>query len=585
VKKWTAAALMGGAAVVALSASAPQAALAQNKFPDVPPGHWAHEAVEDLADAGLVLGYPDGRFLGSRTLTRYEMATIIKRVVDNLAQRQPAQGAAGATPEQLAEVRRLVDEFKAELTVIGADLAAVKTQLEALQNDTNALKEGVEGLKDVTAGQRTELDTLNQARTQTRVDGYVQARYVARGTRDARRAPEGSSPDTSRGLNGNTDTFNVRRARINIRGDVSERAAYRVQLDAGSSAGSSSAVGIKEAYVTVKNLGLASLPGFAQLTGGIGDGKFFTTQDLTLGQQVTPFGHLLQYSSSSREVPERYIAFSDNGAGLFPDQDYDKGVSLNGAILGKLQYQLGLYNGTGVTSNDLGRRKDFIGRIGVALAENWDLGISGYDGEGNNIGTTLPVAAPVAGVQPSGTTPPIGPIGFGIGQQRRRVRSLVGFDTQYYFPFAGGGALKFEYVRGKGGLSGAAANTVTTALKPYVDGATVEGYYAQLSKNLGKSLVLVGAYEYFNRNADPADSGALSTFGSGEAARRVRKGDFAEERAHVGALYFLDPATRFRLWYEAPLNFPNPPGGPEGGSGTNVTGRSGQYTAEIQVKF
>lgn len=563
-----------GAILVSVTGSAQ----AQSKFPDVPPSHWAYQAVEDLASAGLVLGYPDGRFLGNRTLTRYEMATIVKRIVDNLAQRMsqtptpttpmtPAP-TPGVTQEQLDALRRLVDEYKAELTVIGTNLSALQTQMQTLQEDVN-------GLRDVTAGQRLELDTLNLARAQVRVDGYVQARYVRRGTNNSTRAPEGTSTDTSRALNGNVDTFNVRRARINIRGDVSERGAYRIQLDAGSSGGTSAAVGIKEAYVVIKNFGPLSIPGLSNLVGGIGDGKFFTSQDFTLGQQVTPFGYYLQYSSSDREAPERYIGFSDTASGLFPDQDYDKGASINGIVANKIQYQLGIYNGTGITSNDFGRRKDFIGRLGIPLTPNWDLGVSGYDGEGNNIGSNI-VANGTVPVAPGAGVPR-------VLLTRRRVRSLIGVDSQYYFPF--GAALKVEYVRGKGGLNGNAANTVTNALKAYVDGATVEAYYIQGSYNLGTNLTLALAYDYFNRNTDPADSGPFSTFGTGAAARRVSSSNFVEERVGGGALYFVDSNTRVRLWYEAPLNFPNPPGGPEGGAGTAVTGRSGQYTAEVQVRF
>lgn len=33
-------------------------------FPDVPANHWAYEAVNTLKEAGLLRGYPDGRFRG-----------------------------------------------------------------------------------------------------------------------------------------------------------------------------------------------------------------------------------------------------------------------------------------------------------------------------------------------------------------------------------------------------------------------------------------------------------------------------------------------------------------------------------------
>ncbi|WP_119321469.1 S-layer homology domain-containing protein [Capsulimonas corticalis] len=35
---------------------------ARAQFPDVPPGHWAAQAVRDLQLKGVVVGYPGGRF-------------------------------------------------------------------------------------------------------------------------------------------------------------------------------------------------------------------------------------------------------------------------------------------------------------------------------------------------------------------------------------------------------------------------------------------------------------------------------------------------------------------------------------------
>ncbi len=557
MRKWTVAVAVG-----AVFAGMAGPSRAQSKLPDVPPTHWAYQAIQDLANAGLVLGYPDGRFLGSRTLTRYEMATIVKRVVDNLAERiakaqptTPAPAPApppGVTPEQLAAVQKLVDEYKAELTIIGTNLKAVQEQLANFDQQLIDIRQDVNDAQDFNREQQTAIDLINRKR----IDGYIQARATVRGSENDIRAPENTGQDTTRGTGGNRDTFQVRRARINIRGDVTPRAAYRVQLDARPSpAQGQDFVQVKEAYVAVRGFPLPT-----PATAGVPP---FLSTDLWLGQQVTPFGYYLQYSSSLRESPERYIAFSDTGSGLFPSQDYDKGVSLNGLIAGRYQYQLGVYNGNGTASNDLGRRKDFIGRIGIPLIPTvWNLGISGYDGEGNNTGTTVIGSPP--NLIGSGAT--------AVPAVRRRVKSLIGVDTQYIVPI---GDLKLEYVRGKGGLIGSAQNVVPTALRSYVDGATIEGYYAQLGYNLSPQLKLVGAYEYFNRNADPADSGPFSTVGE----RRVRKEDFVEERAHAGALYFLDAATRFRLWYEWPLNYPNAPGGNE------TIGRSGFFTSEIQVIF
>ena len=50
---------------------------AVDSFSDVPQGHWAYEALDYLAQHGVIEGYKDGTFQGNRTMTRYEMASIV----------------------------------------------------------------------------------------------------------------------------------------------------------------------------------------------------------------------------------------------------------------------------------------------------------------------------------------------------------------------------------------------------------------------------------------------------------------------------------------------------------------------------
>ncbi|MCX7796392.1 MAG: S-layer homology domain-containing protein [bacterium] len=49
---------------------------------DVPQNHWAYEAVELLIKEGIIKGYPDGTFRGNQTLTRYELAMIIAKLLE-----------------------------------------------------------------------------------------------------------------------------------------------------------------------------------------------------------------------------------------------------------------------------------------------------------------------------------------------------------------------------------------------------------------------------------------------------------------------------------------------------------------------
>lgn len=52
------------------------------EFKDVPETHWAYEAVQFLAERGIMEGYSDGKFHGNDYMTRDQMAIVIDRLVD-----------------------------------------------------------------------------------------------------------------------------------------------------------------------------------------------------------------------------------------------------------------------------------------------------------------------------------------------------------------------------------------------------------------------------------------------------------------------------------------------------------------------
>ncbi|HEY9763659.1 MAG TPA: S-layer homology domain-containing protein [Trichocoleus sp.] len=72
---------------------------------DVPPDHWASEAVRSLiTNYGCLAGYPDGTFRGDQTLTRNEFAAGMNScldVISGLVQEQ--QQANAAEREQLIQ--------------------------------------------------------------------------------------------------------------------------------------------------------------------------------------------------------------------------------------------------------------------------------------------------------------------------------------------------------------------------------------------------------------------------------------------------------------------------------------------------
>ena len=95
-------------------------AFAANPFSDVTPDSWAYQAVSQLANAGVINGYPDGTFKGQNNITRYEMAQMVAKAMAN-------QDRANA--EQQAMINRLADEFSNELNNLGVRVARLEDRV------------------------------------------------------------------------------------------------------------------------------------------------------------------------------------------------------------------------------------------------------------------------------------------------------------------------------------------------------------------------------------------------------------------------------------------------------------------------
>ena len=100
-------ALMVGAASTGFAAA--------NPFSDVPAGHWAYDAVTQLAADGVIEGYGDGTFLGNRNITRYEMAQMVAKAL--------ARNPQGTDRAQLD---RLAAEFADELNNLGVRVSELE---------------------------------------------------------------------------------------------------------------------------------------------------------------------------------------------------------------------------------------------------------------------------------------------------------------------------------------------------------------------------------------------------------------------------------------------------------------------------
>ena len=110
------AALAVGAASTAFAAS--------NPFSDVPQGHWAYDAVSQLAADGVIEGYGDGTYQGDKTITRYEMAQMVAKA---MAKESSASAADKALIDKLAA------EYADELNNLGVRVSNLERNADMVK--------------------------------------------------------------------------------------------------------------------------------------------------------------------------------------------------------------------------------------------------------------------------------------------------------------------------------------------------------------------------------------------------------------------------------------------------------------------
>ncbi|MBU0687120.1 MAG: S-layer homology domain-containing protein [Candidatus Margulisbacteria bacterium] len=93
------------------------AAVSSDEFRDLPQdsSHWAKDAVYDLAERGVISGYPDGTFRGKKDIDRYEMAAFISKLDTKLS-------------PVAAKNEKIIAELRFETQRLKYDLAEMKRE-------------------------------------------------------------------------------------------------------------------------------------------------------------------------------------------------------------------------------------------------------------------------------------------------------------------------------------------------------------------------------------------------------------------------------------------------------------------------
>jgi phosphate-selective porin OprO and OprP len=257
---------------------------------------------------------------------------------------------------------------------------------------------------------------------------------------------------------GKIDGFDIRRARLDIKGNISPFWGYRVQFD---------------------------LAGTPKLIDAYAELKLNDQFNFTIGQAKIPFSLENLTSSNKLELIDRSQAVEAlvaRGKDVGGNQNgRDIGIQLGGTILKVkdrpvLDYRLGVYNGSGINTTDNNEKKDYAARLILHPVTGLDISGALYNGSR--------FVPEVKEVKTNGvvTTP------YAVAKNVDRNR--YGFDLNYDLNNL---ALRGEYIHGKD------------------DQTDREGYYLQAGYYfLQRKLQLIAKYDFYD--AEKAKANDASTW-------------------------------------------------------------------------
>lgn len=119
-----------GLTMAGASLSTTAFAASADSFTDVPKDHWAYQALDYLAKEGVIDGMGDTTFQGGRTMTRYEMASIVAKAM----QKKDVSFGDQAVLDKLAA------EYKDELATLNKKVDANTQAIKDLNAKTDKFK-------------------------------------------------------------------------------------------------------------------------------------------------------------------------------------------------------------------------------------------------------------------------------------------------------------------------------------------------------------------------------------------------------------------------------------------------------------
>jgi phosphate-selective porin len=287
-------------------------------------------------------------------------------------------------------------------------------------------------IKQQEADSKKKTFPINAAAKQFQLSGYTQVRY--------------QNFEEKGKVNG----FDIRRARLDAKGDITPYFAYKVQFE------------------------LAVTP---KLLDAYADYKLFDYLNFRLGQFVVPFSLENTTSDTKLYSIDRSLVVdnlsSRKGDVIGDNNGRDIGLQVGGSFLKindapLIDYNVGIFNGAGINKSDNYKFKDLSGRLVFHIIKGVDLGVSAYNGKYIHDPSTkiTPDTTQKISIQDGVKTTTIkqdsATTKTNEYSAQDRIRYGADINVEFY-----GASLKAEYLDGKNGIS----NTTK---------AKIKGYYVQI---------------------------------------------------------------------------------------------------------
>jgi hypothetical protein len=127
---------------------------AASAYDDVSRDHWAYNALDYLTERGVLEGYPDGFFKGDRTLTRYEFAQAVARLLDTIGDgvndesiKVMAETLRAEFSDQLAELNRSINEVYGVVNDMDGRVGDLEGRVDDNSSKIASLEGAIAGIK------------------------------------------------------------------------------------------------------------------------------------------------------------------------------------------------------------------------------------------------------------------------------------------------------------------------------------------------------------------------------------------------------------------------------------------------------